>query len=154
ATLNLVGNSVAAEADDDVQIRNMLQTTGQVTYNLFNNIFGKSRDDAIDLSTDDASTQTFRAGHNDEFGARKAADLAGGANPGWNNSPLHPAFANLGKGNRALQSDSPVIDRGIVCSPGGVADPDAAGHHRLAGPSVDLGAYEHGARKPTGVVFV
>jgi Ca2+-binding RTX toxin-like protein len=51
-------------------------------------------------------------------------------------------------------TSSPLIDRGLVCSSGGIADPDAAGRHRLVGRTVDLGAFERGATAPTGIVFV
>jgi Ca2+-binding RTX toxin-like protein len=57
-------------------------------------------------------------------------------------------------GGLALQATSPLIDAGQVCSPGGVAITDAAGHTRLAGPSVDMGAFERDAGPTTGVALV
>ena len=45
-----------------------------------------------------------------------------------------------------------MIDRGQVCSPGGIAMPDVSGSTRLEGGGVDVGAYERGNRQVTGVV--
>ena len=42
----------------------------------------------------------------------------------------------------------------MVCSPGGIENLDAAGHGRLSGDGVDLGAFELGAGSPTGVAEV
>jgi Ca2+-binding RTX toxin-like protein len=60
---------------------------------------------------------------------------------------------NESNGNLRLQASSPLIDRGVTCSRGGVAGPDAAQRSRIHGKSVDIGAFEFGAG-PAGEVIV
>ena len=47
-----------------------------------------------------------------------------------------------------------MINKGQVCSPGGIANPDAKNLNRLNGSSVDIGAYEQGSGAVTGMILV
>src|SRR5262249_8689093 len=73
---------------------------------------------------------------------------------GTGNLHANPQFVGETTGTLALKAGSPLIDAGAVCTPGGLADLDAAGHGRLFGLAVDMGAFEHGAGGPSGEAFV
>src|SRR5262249_39916254 len=73
---------------------------------------------------------------------------------GPHNLAVAPGFMDEPFGDLRLKPMSALIDRGIVCSPGGVQNLDAAGHGRLSGTSVDMGAFERGAGPPTGIALV
>ncbi len=94
----------------------------------------------------------FDAGTSDCF-ADGTSDLSGHS-PGTGNLAVDPRYYDAPFGNLRLKPASPLIDRGLVCSPGGIENLDAAGHGRLSGDGVDLGAFELGAGAPTGVALV
>ena len=96
------------------------------------------------------STLAFRGGYNDLY-ANGSNDYAGQPR-GPGNTAMAPGFVNRMLGQLSLAGDSPLIDRGQVCSPGGIAMPDASGTTRLEGNGVDIGAYERGNRPVTGAV--
>lgn len=148
---NVVGNTVERSRGPAFSARNDVDTSGHMNLDLFNNVFAHSGRRGIDIDSAHQSTMTFRAGNNDTF-KNPDGNFFDGNNPGTGNLSVDPQFLDRAVGNLRLKSSSPVIDKGVVCSPGGVADPDAVGKHRLAGKSVDLGAYERGAKKPTGEV--
>ncbi len=97
---------------------------------------------------------TFRAGYNDYYANTVQAGYLDGQSLGHGNRHDNPRYVDRAAGNLKLKSSSPLIDKGVVCSPGGIANLDAAGHGRLDGPRVDMGAYEHGAGTPTGIARV
>lgn len=153
--VNLVGNTFSAVKSVAVGVRNSLLAGGSGTLNLFNNVFAHSESAALDLddSGGTASRFTLHAGTNDEF-KNGFADFLDGRSAGSGNLSVNPTFVNGSAGNLHLKSSSPLINKGQVCSPGGVANLDAAGNSRVFGASMDLGAYERGAGAPTGQVFI
>jgi len=153
ADINVVGMSIERSRSESVFVVNELKAGGRMTLDLFNNIFSHASDGAlgIDSSQGVASRVTLSAGNNDYYGNGFPNQLEG-RSPGAGNLSVLPHYVNGLKGDLRLTSTSPLIDKGIVCSPGGVANPDAAGMSRLAGMSVDLGAYEYGAGPITGVI--
>jgi Ca2+-binding RTX toxin-like protein len=150
---NIVGNTVERTQGDGVFVLNQLESSGRLAADVFNNVVSHAMGAGIDLGSTNASTLTFRAGYND-FYKNAVGNLLQGSSIGPGNLAKDPQYLDRTAGNFRLKATSPVIDKGVVCSPGGVADPDAVGKHRLAGASVDLGAYERGAAAPTGVVRV
>jgi Ca2+-binding RTX toxin-like protein len=94
----------------------------------------------------------FDAGTSDYF-ADGTSGLSGHSS-GTGNLAVDPRYYDAPFGNLRLKATSPLIDRGLVCSPGGIENLDAAGHGRLSGDGVDLGAFELGAEPPTGVALV
>jgi Ca2+-binding RTX toxin-like protein len=149
AVVNVVGNTVEKAA----QGLYVLSLTGALTVNAFNNVFSHESGSAIFLTSSNPSTLAFHGGFNDFF-ANGQVDQLEGHSLGTGNLHLAPKYVKASAGNLQLLAGSPLIDAGVVCSPGGVVNLDAAGDGRLAGPSVDMGAYERGAGLPTGEVLL
>ena len=154
-TANFVGNTFQGVHSSDIGVRNSLNAGGSATLNVFNNIFAHATDAAIylDDSGSIASRLAYHAGTNDEYN-NGFADSLDGRSAGSGNLAVNPTFVNSHAGNLHLKSSSPLINKGQVCSAGGVANLDAAGNGRVFGSSMDLGAYERGAGAPTGQVFI
>jgi len=151
--VDAVGNTIDHSGFIALEVRNDLLPTGHVSVAAFDNVLSNARGSGIELESLHKPTLEFRAGHNDFFGNGQPNILEGHAiGPG--NLALNPGFVAPATGGLALQATSPLIDAGQVCSPGGVAIPDAAGHTRLAGPSVDMGAFERDGGPVTGIAVV
>ena len=153
--VNLVGNTFSAVKSVDVGIRNSLAAGGLSTLYAFNNIFANSTSAALYLDDSESipSRSVLHAGFNDYYKNALPNDV-GTRTIGSGNLSVKPKFVAPGTGNLELASTSGLINKGQVCSPGGVANLDAAGHGRLFGSSVDMGAYERGAGTPTGLALV
>jgi Ca2+-binding RTX toxin-like protein len=124
----------------------------RIGVNLFDNILARSAGPAV-LAYDTAGGPLHvRSGHNDLWA--NAGGNAVGTSAGRDTLHVNPQFVDSAHLDYRLRANSPVIDGGIVCSPGGVAMLDAGGHARLHGASVDLGALEHGSSAPTGEAVV
>ncbi len=153
ADVNVVGNTIERSRTDGIQQRNGLTGIGHLALDVFNNIISHTDGSAIRLDSGSPGTLTFRAGHNDRF-KNTFGSLLDGQSAGSGNKSVDPRFVDRTNGSLRLRSDSALIDAGVTCSPGGVANPDPDGHHRLRGSTVDIGAYERGARSASGVVRV
>ncbi len=155
-TADVVGNTINDTGFRALSAADAVTPGGSLGVFAYNNVFSHVAGSAITLDSSASAsplTLSFNAGRND-FYAIGLADHLEGRSLGSGNLSLAPGYVNPSSGNLQLRAASPLINKGIVCSPGGVADPDAAGRHRLQGPTVDLGAYERGATAPTGVVLV
>jgi Ca2+-binding RTX toxin-like protein len=152
----IVGNTI-----DDVNPQPAILLTdtqtagGQMDIQLFNSLITRT---PMAISIDESaaspsSSLTLGAGYNDYHDVLHGSQT-GGRSLGSGNLAVDPQYIDEYGGNLRLSPGSPVIDMGIACSPGGVADPDADGNHRLSGANVDMGAYEVNGRRPTGVVLV
>jgi Ca2+-binding RTX toxin-like protein len=150
--VNVIGNTIDNSATEAIQQRNSF-TTGRLVLNVFNNIFSHNDVRAIDLESGQPGSLVFRAGFNDYF-ANGNPNRLDGQSEGTGNLTVDPRYADLSTKNFRLSSNSPLINAGFTCSPGGVANPDAAGKHRLSGRAVDLGAYENGGGTITGIVLL
>jgi hypothetical protein len=146
--VDIVGNTVD-RAPVGVGVGDTM-TGGRLTLRAFNNVFSRGRT-GIYLSADIKSTLRFSAGHNEYYRIQTQVE---GRSAGSGNLHVPPYFRDENHGDLRLKSTSPLIDRALVCSPAGIAQPDARGHARRSGPGVDVGAFEYGATAPTGVVVV
>jgi len=151
--VNAVGNTIDHSGFIALNVRNELLPTGHVSLDVFDDVLSNSRGSAIEIESVHNPTITFREGHSDFF-ANGSPNVLEGHRLGPGNLAVNPRYVHPAAGGLALQATSPLVDAGEVCSPGGVASPDAAGHFRLAGPSVDMGASERNAGPPTGVVVL
>lgn len=155
ADIDFVGNTLDTSTSYGLQLRNDLLDGADLTLRVFDNIFTNAQRSAIRLRNFEASTLTYEGGNNDEFGNADPDDVDGGTvDFGTGNVSVDPMYRDPLIGDFRLKAGSPVIDAGLVCSPGGVVNLDAAGHGRVIGRSVDMGALERGAGLPTGVVFL
>jgi Ca2+-binding RTX toxin-like protein len=150
---NVVGNTIDRSAGDGLAVSDESAAEGHVSLAVFDNVLSRTGTEAVRLSTAVASTLSYLAGHNDLFANGEPSEL-GGHSAGAGNLSSNPAFVDETNGNLALKATSPLVDAGVVCTPGGLANLDAAGHGRLFGPSVDMGAFERGAGAPTGKALV
>lgn len=149
ADFNIVGNTIVNSGTNAIQQRNLL-TKGRLSLDLFNNIFSNIESSALSLDPGKPGTLAFRAGYNDFFDVEQRG--FNGLDPGPGNLGLNPRFVDPAKRDFRLRPNSPLIDKGLTCSPGGVANPEASGRHRLAGTAVDIGAFERSAPPITGRV--
>ncbi len=152
ADVNIVGNTIDTSRTNAIGQRNTLTGVGRLSMDVFDNIFSHIQTDALRLTAGAPGSLRFRAGHNDYF--EVAGNSLDGQSRGSGNLSKDPKYVDRASGNLKLRSASPLIDQGIVCSPGGIANLDASGNGRLKGSSVDMGAHEVGAGHPTGKALV
>ena len=151
--LDVVGNSIDRSAFAGLAFNSSQLPAGDhMTVNAFDDALTHTVR-AVDLIDFTPSRMSFRAGWNDLF-ANEQDPILAGQSLGTHNLAVSPRYVDASFGDLRLKATSPLVDRGVVCSPGGVVNLDAAGHGRLFGPSVDIGAYEQGAGAPTGVAMV
>ncbi|MBA2488640.1 MAG: hypothetical protein H0V36_04860 [Chloroflexi bacterium] len=150
--MNVVGNTLESSSRIGIALLNWADAGGSVALDVFDNIISHHPWAGIHLENESVTTLRFRAGHNDLYVT--GPNRLDGESLGPGTLHVRPGFIASGNGDLRLLYTSPLIDAGQVCTPGGVANPDADGHHRLAGARVDIGAYERGAVAPTGEVQV
>ena len=150
ADVDIVGNTIELSQTDGIQQRNMLTGVGRLTLDVYDNIISHTDFFAIRLDTGDPGTFRFRGGYNARY-QTLGLDLDG-QSAGSGNRSVNPRYVNRAAGDLRLRADSPLIDKGLVCTPGGISIREAAGRHRLKGGSVDIGAYERDAGSVSGVV--
>jgi len=150
--VDIVGDTIERAAGFGIVLRNDTTGDGFLRADIFDTIVAHVTGKAIlRETTTGATTTTVRNGYNAIWrtGSSPTSPFFG---PGTRF--VDPMFVDRANGRLKLKAASPLIDRGLVCTPGGLADPDAAGNHRLAGRSVDIGAHEHGSVPATGIVLM
>lgn len=148
--VDLIGNTIELSATDGIGQRNGLTGGGHLTLDVFDNIISHTEGFAIRLASGAPGSFRFRAGHNARYETFGVS--LDGQSPGSGNVIANPRYVDPTNGDLRLRADSPLIDRGLVCTPGGTSMVDAAGRHRLAGATVDMGAHERGAGTASGVL--
>lgn len=135
--LDLINNTITANdaTGDGGGLRLVLDGTSEIV-NAFNNIIfdnvaGGSGDDVY-ISGSGART---------EFAHNNASGLAGVWHVFANNSDLAPSFADGPNGDYHLTADSPCLNMGTNGVPG-MPSVDLDGDPRIAGGTVDMGAFE------------
>jgi hypothetical protein len=149
---DVVGNTVAGSRAAAFTLWNSVAAGGRVTLDLFDNTFSHSRVGVV-ITEKVPGTTTLRAGHNNTF-QNTNGDYYQDRGRGPGDIHRDPRFVDLADGDLRLRSSSPLVDRGRTCQPGGLAIRDAAGRHRVAGKSVDIGAFERGGRAGGGKVVM
>jgi Ca2+-binding RTX toxin-like protein len=150
-TADIVGNTLDTVGSAGLYLRDDVVAPGHVTVNAFNNVFSHMKDEGLFLDSSTTATLTFHGGYNDFF-KNGRPNIYDGKAHGPGNRTVNPRYVDRADGDLRLRPSSPLIDRGQACTAGGVANLDAAGHGRVVGRNVDLGAYELGAHSPTGKV--
>lgn len=152
AMVNVVGNTFDRVHSNAVYLNNEVAAGGHTSLTVFDNAITHTDDSAVYLDT---ATQAFiyQAGYNDIYGSGRA-NVMHGHSQGVANIHKAPRYVNPAAGDFRLKSSSPLINMGLVCTPGGLSNLDAAGRSRLSGRTVDIGAYEFGSAPETGRAFV
>jgi Ca2+-binding RTX toxin-like protein len=148
--VHIVGNTIDRSAGNGIRVHPTLTGIGRLALDIVNDIFSRQSEGGVLI--DSPVGMDLEAGHND-FYLSDGSDFAG-LSAGEGNLSRDPRYVNEADGDLRLRSSSPLVDRGLVCSRGGVVMADAAGNARLAGRSVDIGAFEHGSKPPSGVARV
>jgi hypothetical protein len=141
--VNIVNNTVDRVTDSGRGIYVALpQFGGKVDVNVFNNIVTRASLYGIDLPA--ASPMVMvRHAYNDFFG--NGMEAFGGYPAGPSTLAVDPAYTNAAAHDFRLTAGSPVRNVGLGNPLGGLPPSDADGNERIAGGTVDLGAYEYGA---------
>jgi hypothetical protein len=151
ADVDVTGNTVARSEGPAFTLWNDVGTDGHVTLDLFDNSLSHSRQGVV-ITDRTAGTSTVRTGSNNVV--RNAEAYHEGRGRGRGDLARDPRFVDLAGGDLRLRAGSPLIDRGVTCQPGGLANRDAAGRDRVSGKAVDIGAYERGAGAASGRVVM
>ena len=146
--LDVIGNTIERSQGPGLAQRNDLTGSGRLELRLFDNVFSHVQT-GVSLESGDGSLRVT-AGHNAFFA--HGGNSLDGRSLGTGTIVADPRYVAAGSGNLRLRASSPLVDTGLTCPPGGIATLDAAGRGRLAGPAVDIGAYERNAAAPSGVV--
>jgi Ca2+-binding RTX toxin-like protein len=148
---DLVGNTLDKVGATALFMRNSVAAPQHVTLNAFDNIFSHTASAGLSLDDQVAGTLRFHGGYNDSY---KLGDpnFYDGYRPGPSNRRVDPRYVDRAHGDLRLKASSPLVNAGQACTSGGLADLDAAGHGRVAGANIDIGAFERGARPPNGRV--
>ena len=145
----MVGNTIV-RTGTGVVIHDATDPGGRFDLDLFNNAVANTTYGGVSYN---GSLHLARAGHN-AFWQLGLPNWWNGHRRGVGNLHVNPRFTAPETGRFTLRSTSPLIDAGLVCSPGGVVNLDALGNGRLAGASTDIGAFERGAAFPNGDAVV
>lgn len=145
ARFNIVGNSVDRVHGDGLVADNEQQSPHTFAIYAYDNIIANTSVSAVRLVNEPGTTGPFviHGGSNDLHANGDKNHLHG--NTIGTYLTAAPKFVNEHNGDLQLKASSPLIDKGITCSPGGVGGPDAAGRSRIHGSNVDIGAYEFDA---------
>ncbi len=146
--INVAGNTFDRSAGYGILLSSSLGGGGMV-FNVFDTAVSHATAHGVSIVRTPGSRNFVVAGGSNDFYAN-GPNTVTGYDLGSSLS-LAPAYTNEPAGDLTLKASSPLIDQGLVCSPAGVAITDAAGMNRLAGKSVDIGAYEFGAPAVNGV---
>jgi RTX calcium-binding nonapeptide repeat (4 copies) len=150
--VDVVGNTFDGSGVDGVILRALLDDAGGVgftTMHVYDNVVSHAAHAGLRATTDPAR-MTLDADFNDFFANADGNVNESGETLGSHDLALNPKYMDVAAGDLRLKASSPLIDAGLVCTPGELGYVDAAGGRRLAGANVDMGAFERDAGSPTG----
>ena len=151
--LRIVGNTLDGIGSNGIGVRNDLLAPGHLEIDIVGNVISHTDGPAIRLTRLDPGTMTVRNGWN-AFWKNASGIGLGNGTVGPGTIKRDPRYVKAAANNFRLRADSPLIDAGQACTPGGLARLDAATRARWAGRQVDIGAYERGAGSSMGEVTV
>ena len=114
--------------------------SSSLSANVFNNTITRIKGAPVEFE----GGATVRNGYNNFFDNRDPARFGG--NPrGPSTLNVDPRYRDPDSSDYRLRARSPLINRGLTCTPGGFSRRDAASNSRLNQGRVDIGAFERGA---------
>ena len=150
ARFRLVGLTIDRSAGAGLSIDDRMGAGGHMNVDVFNTIVSRAKGPGVAIGALVASTLDVHMGSNAYSG--NGPNQLAGRSLGAQNVIASPRYVDPAAGNLRLRADSPLIDRGRTCSPGRLANPDADGRDRVAGRSIDIGAYERGGAAVPGEI--
>lgn len=139
STVNIAGNTIADNSAPAIMFVGV-PSTAKVTTTIFNNILYGSNN-GVDFPPKDAAL-TIANGYNIQYPA--AVNSTQGYTWSGSNGTVDPVFVNAGNRNYRLNATSTLVNIGYGAAPGR-SDLDADDRPRVAGGTVDIGAYEVGS---------
>jgi hypothetical protein len=150
--LRIVGNTLDGIRSNGIGVRNDLVAPGHLVIDIVGNVVSHADGLGIRLDRQNPGTMTVRNGWNAFWKNDGGLALGGGKVGPGTITKRDPRYVNAGANDFRLRADSPLIDAGQACTPGGLARLDKAGRARWAGRQVDIGAYERGAGASMGEI--
>jgi hypothetical protein len=144
ATVDIVNNTLHRAKAIEVKSPPM---TSRLDVNVFNNIVNEGGE-PVDFPAVKVPHLTIRHGFNDLVKVQGFVNGHRAYLPEAPNPNVVPRFVNVDNADFRLRSNSLIIDAGINDPPGGLPSEDADGNMRIAGFTVDIGAYEFGSSVP------
>jgi len=143
ATVNVINNTL--DHAQEIRVR-APDINAHLTVDVFNNIVSNSDTTPVRFPARTANL-VINNGYNDLWVKDGVPGNFGGYLPGPGTFNLEPQY--IGNQNYHLRATSLLIDHGTPIPDGGLPPEDADGNSRLAKLSVDMGAYEYGAQRPS-----
>ena len=145
ATVNVVNNTIDLSPSTGISVRS--PAIGQLmAVNVFNNVVTRTNRGASFPAIN--PRLTVNNGNNDFFN-NTTPNTYGGYPAGPGTLAVDPLFVSLISKDYHLTAGSPLVNVGANASPGGLSELDADGNVRIAGGTVDIGAFEYGSTPPT-----
>jgi hypothetical protein len=144
ATFTATNNTIAATEARAAGLLAVLQGTGQLTLNLYNNNLSRNGGAGFSLNNSVTGQLLINADANNSFDNFDSFLNVEPLAP----TDLDPLFVDEAAHDYRLRADSPLIDSGIDDPIGGTAKVDAEGDFRRSGAAIDIGAYEFASVAP------
>ena len=140
ATFTVTNNTVADSDASASGLLAVLQGTGDLTLNIYNNTLSGNGGPGFRLSDDGIGQLSLNTGTNNSFD-NGSLDSFLNIEP-FASTAFDPLFVDESAGNFRLRANSPLIDVGTDGPIGGTDELDADGDFRRSGGAIDIGAYE------------
>ncbi|MGK7296247.1 MAG: choice-of-anchor Q domain-containing protein [Candidatus Wenzhouxiangella sp. M2_3B_020] len=144
ATFSITNNTITATQARAQGLLAVLQGTGYLTLNLYNNNLSRNGGSGFSLNSDGGGQLSINADGNNSFDNDDSFLNVEPIAP----TGFDPLFVDEATHDYRLRADSPLIDIGIDDPIGGTTELDAEGDFRRSGAAIDIGAYEFAAVAP------
>jgi len=146
ATFTVTNNTIVGSEESASGLLAVMQGTGDLTLNIYNNTLSRNAGSGFRLSGDGTGQLSINAGTNNSFD-NGFADSFLNIDP-FTSMSFDPLFVDESADNFRLRANSPLIDSGTDEPTGGTAELDADGDFRRSGGAIDIGAYEFATVAP------
>lgn len=144
ATFNVTNNTIVATEARAPGLLAVLQGTGDLTLNIYNNNLSRTGGAGFNLNSDGGGRLSINTGTNNSF---DNVDSFLNVEP-FATMDFDPQFVDEPADDYRLLANSALIDIGTDDPIGGTTELDAEGDFRRSGAGIDIGAYEFSAVAP------